>query len=273
MAQDELREKLENENDFMKMKLMLERGAHFSSENEELDPLVENMFLKNVIEFEKQCEEQKTIVVFDKIGRPEHFKPAEQIPDEEISKAWEQLSEYLLDHGVSLGACSPNVSERELYRFTIEELFQCEMDDIDVPGLIHGFIYDEFHPDYVYDNGRMATEDCIGVILRKEPMEWTIPFRSKDLRINDHYPLTVEEMKFLVNRFKSVYDEIELEELTQANSVIEEKKGLVEGAYVIKTRNGSEISSLSGAWKVIVEMNEEMEYWRIIEVHIENIRF
>jgi hypothetical protein len=272
MEKDDLKEKLEAENDFMKMKLMLERGAEFGGgEDQEVDPLIENMFLKNVIEFEKQCEERKTIRLFDKIGKPEHFKPADQIPDEEISKEWENISGYLLEHGISLGVCSPNISKRELYRFTVEELFAYEMDDIDVPGLIHGFIYDEFHPDHLYDNARMAMEDCISIILRKEPMEWTMPFRDTDLRLNDRFPLAIGDLKDIINRFKSVYDDIDLEDLKQESSIIENDQAWVEGSYLVKVRSGKELSSLSGNWKVALELHEEMEYWRITSVFIENI--
>ena len=54
---------------------MLEHGAQFDSEgNKELPAaIIENEFLSNIAEFEKQYEEHKTIKVFDKIGRPAHL--------------------------------------------------------------------------------------------------------------------------------------------------------------------------------------------------------
>ncbi len=64
-------EKLKAENEFLKMKLMLENGAKFEmSEENELPAGVENEFLSNMAAFEKQFAEHKTIKVFDKIGRP-----------------------------------------------------------------------------------------------------------------------------------------------------------------------------------------------------------
>ncbi len=129
-------EKLKNENEFLKMKLMLEQGAQFGSMqiDGKLPSEVENQFLKNIIEFEKQFEEHKIIKILDKIERPDHFKPVDEIPDDEIEGAWDELDEYLQKYGIQLSVCSPNISKRELYRFTTEELFDHEMDDMNLPG-------------------------------------------------------------------------------------------------------------------------------------------
>ena len=55
-------EKLKAENDFLKMKLMLEQGGHFGGDGETPLPAeVENEFLKNVMAFEKQFDERKRI--------------------------------------------------------------------------------------------------------------------------------------------------------------------------------------------------------------------
>ena len=163
-------ENLQNENEFLKMKLMLEQGAQFSNMQTDgkLPTEIENQFLKNIIEFEKQFEEHKTIKVFDRIERPAHFKPVNEIPDDEIDNAWDELDEYLHKYGIELSVCSPNISKRELYRFTTEELFNHEMDDMNVPGMMSCFTYDEFYPDYIYDNTNIALHDCIECILKKQ---------------------------------------------------------------------------------------------------------
>src|SRR6266404_5289514 len=81
-------ERLKVENDFLKMKLMLERGAFFEEQNEELPADIENRFLNNVMAFEKQFEERKIIKLFDKIGRPGYYKPVGDIPDNEIENVY-----------------------------------------------------------------------------------------------------------------------------------------------------------------------------------------
>src|SRR5204862_7356956 len=113
-------------------------------------------------------------------------------------------SGYLNEHGVELSACSPKVTARKLYRFALEELFQCEIDDVNIPGMMRGFIYDEFYPDHEYDNTKAAKDDCVEPIFSKEPFERTYQF-SDQLRLNNHFPMTRQEFKYLINRFHDAY--------------------------------------------------------------------
>ena len=266
-------EKLKAENDFLKMKLMLEKGANFgSSENKELPAEIENEFLKNVMKFEQQFQEQKQIKVFDKIGRPQHFKPVNDIPDNKINKAWSDLLDYLHKYNIDLDVCSPNISTKELYRFATEELFEHEMDDMDLPGWMTNFIYDEFHPDPVYDNTR-AAEESIRFILKKEPLEFMYHFRSKNLQLNEHASLTEEECKKIVNRFKLAYDDLEINEISVLECIVNETESLVTGTYNVSAASGSEAYQLSGNWKVVFEKDEEAGYWYINAVDIGDIKF
>src|ERR1035437_843918 len=107
----------------------------------------ENEFLNYIMAYEKQAVERKMIKIFDKIERPNHFKPVNEIPEDEIENAWNNLDEYLRKYSIELSVCSPNISDRELYRFTTEELFNHEMDDMNLPGMMSCFTYDEFYPD------------------------------------------------------------------------------------------------------------------------------
>lgn len=264
---------LEAENEFMKMKLMLERGATFSeSRNMDLPPEVENEFLKNIIEFEKQFDARKMIKVFDKMERPVHFKPVREIPDENIETAWKELSGHLEQFGISLDVCSPNISTRELYRFTTEELFELEIEDMNVPGMMQVFIYDEFHPDSVYDNTRAATGQC-EKIFQKKPLEWVYAFSKEGLRLNEHYPLTVEEFKTKINHFKMAYDELEIREIAVLECIVDQNQSWVSGIYAVTAVSGKETHELAGDWKVVFETNAKFGGWDIIEIQIEGILF
>lgn len=76
---------LKNENEFLKMKLMLEQGAEFGTvkSDSELPMNVENDFLNYVMQYERQAAERKMIKVFDRIKRPTHFKPVAEIQNNE----------------------------------------------------------------------------------------------------------------------------------------------------------------------------------------------
>lgn len=73
------------------MALIFIRGE----ECEALNPELENAFLNNIIEFEKQFQQRKAITIFDKIGKPQHFKPVHEIPDAAIETKWNNLLEYM----------------------------------------------------------------------------------------------------------------------------------------------------------------------------------
>jgi len=267
-------ERLRSENEFLKMKLMLERGAEFShGDPGGLDPGLENAFLNNIIEFENQFEACKRITVFDRLGKPEQFIPVAAIAEENMDEAWEQLSAFLYKNGISLGVCSPNVSSRELYRFTIEELFKEEIDDLRIAGMIQAYVYDEFHPDHRYENAKAALEECMESILKKEPLHWMYHFEDDRLQLNDHFPLSVEEFKYLVNRFKKAYTRLEIVELVHTDCVLEDKACRVTGNYSIRVAPERELYTISGNWQVDLELDDEFGYWYITKVRVEGIEF
>ena len=139
-------DRIKAEYDFLKMKLMLERGATFYEEKGDLPRDLEHHFLTHVPALEKQIDEQKTIRLIEKLGNPVHFKPTNETPESEFEKAWKELSGYMQEYGVFVDVYTPNISAKELYRFSIEELFNEEILDLNLPGLMLHFIYDDFHP-------------------------------------------------------------------------------------------------------------------------------
>ncbi len=268
-------EKLKAENEFLKMKLMLEQGAQFGTmqTDSELPAGIENEFLNHIMAYEKQAVERKMIKIFDKIERPNHFKPVNEIPDDEIENAWNNLDEYLRKYSIELSVCSPNISDRELYRFTTEELFNHEMNDMNVPGMMSCFTYDEFYPDYKYDNTRHAVEDCIEVILKKKHFDWMPLLKKENLRINDHYPVSEKEYINLINRFKDAYEDIQLQEMNDPVCTIEGNSCYVKGNYDITLTFSSEEIFINGEWMVEYEFDEDFGFWEIANVQVEGINF
>jgi hypothetical protein len=175
-------------------------------------------------------------------------------------------------HGVDLNAISPKVTARELYRFTTEELFEHEIDDINIPGMISGFIYDEFYPDYEYDNTRYALDDCIKIILKKDAVDY-MPNLSKKITLNDHKELKVEAFKSLINQFKAAFDDIVLHDATAESCTIEQTTCTVKGNYSATGFIGNDKLDWKGEWTVIFHFDDNMGYWEIVTVLIQNINF
>src|SRR4030095_16970627 len=256
---------------FLKMKLMLERGAVFGPcENEALPAAVENEFLNYIAEFEKQADNPIQTTVFKKIGSPQHFPKVETIPDAEIDSEWEKLEKYLLEHGVDMGCCSPNVSTRELYRFTTEELFKLEMSDVNIPGMICGFIYDEFYPDHKYQNSRSAVDDVIEEIFSKEDL--LVPeFKfEKSITLNDFENLSFQDFIKMIGQFRDSFDAIELKKAESSSCEIADKHCVVTGTYEAELFYGNNKETPKGNWSVNFIEDEE-GYWSISRIRIENV--
>jgi len=260
---------LRAENDFLKLKMMLEHGAEFGS-SKDLPPEMENEFLRSVMEYEKQFQKGERIKVFDKLGQPRHFRSSKDISDSDIEKEWLSLFEFMQSHGIELSVCSPNVGARELYRFATEELFEVETDKIDVPGMMTCFIYDEFHPDYAYDNSRIAVDDCINYFFDKA-FFYDHHFAER-IRLNQHPNLNRAELKYIVQNFKSDYDQIvpvHIEIKTcSIHGVHCSVKGWYEAAFMVNEK--SELKR--GDWMVGFVRDNKSEYWEITDVQISGIQ-
>ena len=260
---------LKAENDFLKLKMMLERGAEFGS-SKDLPPEMENEFLRSVMEYEKQFEKGERIRVFDKLGQPKHLKPVKEIPDADMENEWISLLEFMQGNGIELSVCSPNVGPRELYRFATEELFELETDKIDVPGMMTCFIYDEFHPDYVYDNSRIAVDDCINYFFDKA-FYYDHHFAEK-IRVNQHNGLSRAELKYIVQSFKSDYDQIVPVHIESRSCSINGDHCTVKGWYEVAFMVNEKSQISRGDWTVAFVLDKESEYWIINEVQIPGIR-
>ncbi len=267
-------ERVRAENEFLKMKLMLEQGAQFfgsgNSENSDLPPEIENEFLNYIIAFEREFEKGKTIKLFDKIGCPTHFISPADIPDENMEQAWEELSMYLSEKGIGLSACSPNVSTRELYRFAIEELFKLEIDDFNIPGMTTNFIYDEFYPDHIYDNSRLVQENVVRDIFTTDNTLDEIHYLKEGFTVNGKEYRHTHEFEEAVHRFQLLFDAMELEECTVTECRMEDPACFVGGSYkAIATLDDNE-TLISGNFKILLE-TPDGEYWYVKDMDIEGL--
>jgi hypothetical protein len=265
-------ERIRAENSILKMKLMLEKGAKFSEQNEPIPAEIEHEFLKHVIAFEKQLEDYKMVKVFEKLGKPEIFRPVAELSEDEFETAWEELCNYMRNNGVCLEACSPNVSSKELYRFATEELFEKEIEDFSMPGMMYCFIYDEFYPDPIFDNSQAAM-DTIGRILRRDLVEYLPHLRQKSVQLNERQPLTNEEFRWYINQFKQAYEDMGDGEFEQVECKVNDGYSIVSGQYKIKVSLQTEYLHLQGQWTVEFEYDEDLGFWYIFNVQIEGINF
>ncbi len=262
-------EKLKAENDFLKMKLMLENGAEFSFTNMDsgIPPEIENAFLRNIEAFERESANLKYTTVFERIQQPGFFRPAAEIPETEMDYAWDELSGYLDQFAIRLDVCSPNISNRELYRFTTEELFKQEIEDMNIPGMQTVFIYDEFHPDPVYDNSRMVQEELLHDIFSKRELFFEIHYARNGFVFNDQRYEDWPEYFQKIDRFKSLFDDIQLTGSKIETCIVNENECQVKGRYgAVAVQEKTEVI-YEGDVEVQLVLNE-FGYWDFLNIRI-----
>jgi hypothetical protein len=234
-----------------------------------LPPEVENQFLENTIAFEEQYQKRRKLqTVFKRIGKPNGFKPVIEIPEENIEQEWNELYYYLLEHGIDLQVCSPNIGPRELYRFATEELFKKKTESFIIPGLTTCFIYDEFHPDHAYDNQVIASSYCIERFFNRR--EFYDHHFAKKIAVNNHKKLLFEEFTKLVKGFWRKSDKPKSFEVKVIDSVVNKSFGKVSGTYKISASKMI-LNSKPQNWYVELVFDRKCNWWRINNIQIEGI--
>lgn len=145
------------ENELLMLKLKAEFGAECTTGNQRIPPEVINEFLKSVYEFEQKFREPRKIVkVYDKLGKPD-FRYANELSDKQVTKELRRILRHMHQHRLELDILA-EYPERTIYSFITEEFFNHEMEDLDMPGYIHHFCYEEFHPNHQMDIRSRAVE-------------------------------------------------------------------------------------------------------------------
>ena len=144
------------ENEILKLKMQAERGAFFGGDMEDLPPEIEAEFLRNIQQFEDSFDKANPITIYECIGQPE-YKKAEGLMPEEVKLEITRLIEMMHSKNIVLEVMG-QYELSVIYKFITEELFQEKIREVDFPGYIHNFIYEEFHPNHKIDISRSAQE-------------------------------------------------------------------------------------------------------------------
>ena len=145
---DNLREKLQIENELLKIKMMAESGAVFVG-GEGISPEMENQFLNNVLEFETK---NSTIIpkkIKDILDNP-IFEPEGNLNDKTFNRAYKELNALLKKHYFHVDFRRER-SDRFKYNFITRELFEHDTSFFAIQGMTCYLNYEDFHPDHEMD--------------------------------------------------------------------------------------------------------------------------
>jgi hypothetical protein len=157
--------RLNFEIELFKLKLDLVHGMSLS-DTSALDVEIENHWLNSIYgNFEHLVKDAKKIKVYEFIGKPV-FTKVEELSATEISEVLQQLRSTMREKGVVLN-CKCEYECKQIYKFIVEELFNQEIDDISIEGIVHHFNYEEFYPNHDYDL-RRYTEEFVNNLLSQK---------------------------------------------------------------------------------------------------------
>lgn len=181
---DDEYENLRIENEILQMKLQAQFGG-ISNIGSDLSVQEENRFLKQVLALEEQYGHATLKKVYEVIGSPAFIK-SDALDEVMVSRELKRIEQLMKQHRIELGFLAPR-NDRFKYRFITEELFEYEMEDIKVPGMINCFTYEAFHPD---DQG--AKSGCVTVFYKLQHYNYIDQDKTGNRRavkrIQDHIP-------------------------------------------------------------------------------------
>ena len=158
----------------------------------------------------------------------------------------------------------------EFYRFITEELFEFEMDDTGETDWVTAFSYDSFHPDLLYESETIAIDECIRMMLQKENVEFWDYFEDENIRLNDHFPISIEKFSEHVSNFKDSYEDISLMDISTSSCTQVGEECKVTGTFSLQLSLLHEKVIKNGKWLVVLT-TEENNYCCINRVEIEGI--
>jgi len=197
---DDPEENLRLENEFLKMKMMVESGGIIGGNGDsKLPPEIENQWLKNVIEFERTYANAKPQKIVDLLGKPS-FQNEKDLDDKKFKTEFIRLNKLLMDHNINVDFIAPQ-TDRVKYHFITRELFDHETDFIPVKGMTTNFIYEEFHPDHKNEIAEI-TNDFLNDFFQRN-FNVDTHYINNEIILPDGNVISKEQ---LINRFYSMYE-------------------------------------------------------------------
>lgn len=230
----------------------------------------ENILLKQLLAFEHSRKGAQRKSVYDIIGRPQGFKSEALLTDEEVERSWKKLSALLKKHRISVTACSPNVGHRELYRFTVEELFAHKVEVLPFKNHINCLVYDEFHPDPYYDNVRILEEEVLSGIFRTASLHCDYAFVRNNIIFNNKVYADFGQLSKSLDLFKGLFDTIKFESCRISVNERLEDHWHMKGYYQAGLIDGKHALPMAGDFEVrLVPISKD--YWIISNLWVEGL--
>jgi hypothetical protein len=171
------------------------------------------------------------------LGNP-LFAPLEEISSEILEAEIRRFHDLMNLNSLTLQFCQGPYADEIIYRFITEEFLHQSIDDVRVPGMVTGFIYEEFHPNHHAEISAL-TKDFFNGWFDRGFNDHKFLF-YQEVRINSGSKMPVAQLITKIENFfqafkrfekcKHVIDKVSWELISSGNSDDEiEAQGIVEG--------------------------------------------
>ena len=261
---DDPEENLRMENELLRLKIKAEFGGE-SGGIENINPEIENEFLKHVLEFEHNFAHSKPAKVYDLLGKPV-FKKSDELNDDLLEQALEQITDLLAEKNMEV-YFGEGYDSRTKYHFITEELFDHETTFLPMPGMTTHFDYEEFHPNHKKDIERRALEFLSGWFKQSlDEKSWEL---SAHFVLPDRKILSKSEVAEQLVRIFDAYTAFTNEEyiIKDVSFQLRDEGGLGHAEGLVKynavLENG-EVIHIGGPFKLYMEL--ESGWWSIFHI-------
>ncbi len=249
------------ENELLQLKLKAELGveAHISANT---PASIENIFLKNMLAFEKGLAEAEEINILELIGKPD-FIPETKLEDLSVETALNKIMDLLNEKQIALDFLG-TYDNRIKYKFITEELFEEKVMNVQLPGMIMHFIYEEFHPNHKLDIEHKAAKFITSWFSQeKEQLSFSL---ADALVLPDR---RIWKKDKVIDRFAKVFDSYPQfkngnYQIEDINYEIKEDIGLAYAEGLIKytaLAENHDVIEFEGPFKLYFTL--EYEWWSI----------
>jgi len=264
-------EKVRMENEIEKLKLSAFHDAKFFGSSEELPPEVENEWLKYIAHFEKEWEDVERITVVEKLDHPE-FPALERLTKSELEGKLNEVRELMAQHGIYLDTIC-DVPPAEEYRFITEELFEQEIDAVDIEGMQTVFIYEEFYPNDELDIEHTIT-DFMLQMGDSQFYDYLLTNVAEQCETAEGNAISGEAAVKKVIAFSRLYNRLEMGNMTDFSFTFDEQKQRARVTFEISYQaiSGQNITSFNGRAEAKM-CKDELGYWNVAALNMPGFTF
>lgn len=266
-------EELRIENEIKKLKLSAFHDATFSENPDaELPPEIEHEWLNYIEEFENQFQNCSRVSVFERLGKPS-FPSHKTLTGEQIEEQLDHLLKHMAENGIYLDTLC-EVSHTEIYRFITEELFEEEIDDIRIEGMMSTFIYEEFYPNDRY-NIEQTLWHFISEMFNPSFHSYLHIHLAEQCQTVDGHLISQKDAVKQATTFVELFDRMELVRLHDIKITVNDKQTEATASFEIHYTThtaGQKNRSYKGGAEAVFERGK-LGYWNMVTLRMPGFSF